>query len=159
MNKANISITVNGVNHLLNVPPATRLLDILRSELKLTGAKEGCGEGECGACLVFVDDVLSNSCLIPIAQLNNQSITTIEGMHSDPRFQEIETAFVENGAAQCGFCTPGVVMATFDLLNTNSQPSTDDIKIALAGNICRCTGYTKITKSIIEAIKRIKVTK
>ncbi len=149
------NLTINKKDIEVICEPSKRLIDLLR-ERHLTGTKEGCGEGECGACLVFVDGLLKNSCLIPVAQVSKKSITTIEGITDVPLFKEIGKAFAENGGTQCGFCTPGFIMATYDLLKTNINPSMDDIVDAFSGNTCRCTGYVKITKSVVEAIKGIR---
>lgn len=155
-NKITLNLTVNDKKITVKTFQMARLLDILRDDANLTSAKEGCGEGECGACYVFLNDSLVNSCLVPAAQLNGAKIKTIEGFHDDKIFEHIKNAFLKKGGAQCGFCTPGVIMATIDLFNRTLHPTTDEIKEALSGNICRCTGYTKITDSIIETIANIK---
>ncbi len=130
-----------------------RLLDVLREELRLTGTKEGCGEGECGACTVFIDGQIVNSCLVPIAQVNGTEIITIEGVGTQGQLNAVQQAFVECGGAQCGICTPGMVMAAVSLLSRNSNPNQDDIREGLAGNLCRCTGYMKIFESIVRACR------
>lgn len=130
-----------------------RLLDVLREELRLTGTKEGCGEGECGACTVMVDGRIVNSCLVPVAQVNGSEITTIEGVASEDQLHAVQQAFIEHGGAQCGICTPGMVLAAVDLLERNPQPTETDIRTALAGNLCRCTGYMKIFESVAKAVK------
>jgi carbon-monoxide dehydrogenase small subunit len=131
-----------------------RLLDVLREDLRLTGTKEGCGEGECGACSVIVDGEVINSCLVPVCQLHGSSIITVEGLARDGRLDPLQHAFLECGGAQCGICTPGMLIAARALLDTNAQPTRDEIKEAIAGNLCRCTGYTKI----LEAIEQASVT-
>jgi len=148
MADARISITVNGTAHSVTVPPMKRLLDILREDLHLTGAKEGCGEGECGACSVLLDGDLVNSCLIPVRQAESASIETIEGLAQNAQLHAIQKAFAETGAAQCGICTPGMIMAAVALLARNPKPTPEEIREGLAGNICRCTGYHKIFDAV-----------
>ena len=131
-----------------------RLLDVLREELKLTGTKEGCGEGECGACTVIIDGQIVNSCLVPMAQVNGAQITTIEGVAVGDDLHAVQQAFIEHGGAQCGICTPGMVLAAVDLLKRNPEPSEDDIRNGLAGNLCRCTGYMKIFESVVRAYQK-----
>ncbi len=151
---AEVRCTVNGVAHTLDVPPMARLLDVLREELRLTGTKEGCGEGECGACSVLIDGQLTNSCLVPVLQVAGAEITTIEGLASESRLHAVQQAFLECGGAQCGICTPGMILAATCLLRSNSNPSLDDVREGLAGNLCRCTGYMRIFESVLEAVKR-----
>jgi len=151
-----IEITVNGTRHSLEVDPLRRLLDILRDDLGLVGTKEGCGEGECGACSVIMDGKLVNSCLIPVAQCENADVTTVEGIAASPRGEIITTSFANMHSAQCGFCTPGMVMATEALLRRNPDPGEQEIREGLAGNICRCTGYDMIVDGILDAAKRGK---
>jgi carbon-monoxide dehydrogenase small subunit len=131
----------------------TRLLDVLRSSLHLTGTKEGCGEGECGACGVLMNGRLVNSCLVPLAQAEGASITTIEGVAGPDRLHAVQQAFLDHGGAQCGICTPGMVLAAVDLLERNPSPSLDDIRQGLAGNLCRCTGYMRIFESVVHAVR------
>lgn len=145
------SFQVNGKACKVKSHGMARLLDVLREDLKLTGTKEGCGEGECGACSVLLDGKLVNSCLVPIAQANNTKITTIEGLAKDRALHTIQKAFLKCGGAQCGICTPGMVLATKALLAKKSRPTADDIRDGLAGNICRCTGYVKIVDAVLEA--------
>ena len=131
-----------------------RLLDVLREQLQLTGTKEGCGEGECGACTVIIDGQIVNSCLVPMAQVNGTQITTIEGVANGNDLHAVQQAFIEHGGAQCGICTPGMVLAAVDLLKRNPEPSENDIRNGLAGNLCRCTGYMKIFESVVRACQK-----
>ena len=149
-----INFTVNSEPRRVEVFPMARLLDVLREELKLTGTKEGCGEGECGACTVIVDGQIVNSCLVPMAQVNGAEITTIEGVAVGDDLHAVQQAFIEHGGAQCGICTPGMVLAAVDLLKRNPAPSENDIRTGLAGNLCRCTGYMKIFESVVRACQK-----
>ena|SRR5512138_295347 len=142
---------VNGQQRTVESYPMTRLLDVLREELHLTGTKEGCGEGECGACTVNIDGRIVNSCLVPVAQAQGSNITTIEGVATDTQLHAVQQAFIEHGGAQCGICTPGMILAAIDLLERNPKPSEGDIRNGLAGNLCRCTGYMKIFESVVRA--------
>lgn len=151
MPKVNVNCTVNGTTHKLRVLPMARLLDVLREDLRLTGTKEGCGEGECGACSVLVDGELVNSCLVPVLQVEGAHIKTIEGVASGAELHAVQAAFIECGGAQCGICTPGMVLAAVSLLADNPQPTEADIRNGLAGNLCRCTGYMKIFDAVIRA--------
>ena len=186
MNKTLIRFTVNQQPHEVEAFPMKRLLDVLREDLHLTGTKEGCGEGECGACSIMLDGRLVNSCLIPALQADGTAIQTIEGVahpsldnahndaynnahnahseprprgsgtapsHQPPKLHKIQQAFITHGAAQCGICTPGMVMAALELLNTHPDPTDAQIRIGLAGNICRCTGYMRIFDAIVKAVK------
>jgi len=128
-----------------------RLLDVLREELKLTGTKEGCGEGECGACTVLIDGQIVNSCLVPVAQIEGSNIKTIEGVAQESNLHAVQQAFIDHGGAQCGICTHGMVLAAINLLDRNPTPSESEIRTGLAGNLCRCTGYMKIFESIVKA--------
>jgi aerobic carbon-monoxide dehydrogenase small subunit len=147
-----VSCTLNGRRTVLEGHPMTRLLDAVR-RVGLTGTKEGCGEGECGACAVLLDGTLVNSCLTPLAHADGASITTIEGVATDAMLRTIQESFLECGGAQCGICTPGMVLAAFELLSRNPNPTEDDVRGALAGNLCRCTGYMRIFASVLEASK------
>ena len=152
MTKSEVSFKVNGTPRQLEVFPMARLLDVLREQLQLTGTKEGCGEGECGACTVIVDGRIVNSCLVPVAQVHGSEIRTIEAVAGDAQLHAVQQSFIEHGGAQCGICTPGMVLAAVDLLERNPQPTESDIRTALAGNLCRCTGYMKIFESVIRAV-------
>jgi carbon-monoxide dehydrogenase small subunit len=149
--KAKVHCTVNGEPAILSAYPMERLLDALREQLQLTGTKEGCGEGECGACSVFIDGQIVNSCLVPVAQVEGASIKTIEGIASADQLHAVQQAFIDYGGAQCGICTPGMVIAAVDLLERNPNPTEADIRTGLAGNLCRCTGYMKIFESVVHA--------
>ena len=153
-NTIQVEFTVNGEPQRLEVFPMARLLDVLRVQLHLTGTKEGCGEGECGACTVLLDGQIVNSCLVPIVQAQGAKITTIEGVAGEEQLNRVQQAFVEHGGAQCGICTPGMVLAAVDLLSRNSQPTEDEIRTGLAGNLCRCTGYIKIFESVVRACQK-----
>ena len=131
-----------------------RLLDVLREQLQLTGTKEGCGEGECGACTVLLNGEIVNSCLVPMAQVEGSQIRTIEGVAMGDDLHAVQQAFIEHGGAQCGICTPGMVLAAVDLLSRNPSPTEDDIRTGLAGNLCRCTGYMKIFESVVRACQK-----
>ena len=146
-----VTCTVNGESHTLNALPMARLLDVLREHLHLTGTKEGCGEGECGACSVLIDGVLVNSCLVPVLQVAGTEIKTIEGIADGAQLHDVQQAFIECGGAQCGICTPGMVIAAVSLLAQNPEPNEADIRNALAGNLCRCTGYMKIFDAVVRA--------
>ena len=148
-----ISFEVNGRAREVDVLPMKRLLDVLREDLKLTGTKEGCGEGECGACSVIIDGEVINSCLVPVCQVIGASVTTVEGLAHDGRLDPLQQAFLDCGGAQCGICTPGMLIAARALLDVNSNPTRDEVKEAIAGNLCRCTGYVKIIDAIEQAAR------
>lgn len=148
-----INCTVNGEPRAFEAHPMARLLDVLREQLHLTGTKEGCGEGECGACTVLLDGRIVNSCLVPVAQVAGASIKTIEGVANGKQLHAVQQAFIDCGGAQCGICTPGMVMAAVDLLERNPNPNEAEIRNGLAGNLCRCTGYMKIFDSVVRAVK------
>src|SRR5881394_4154526 len=150
--KLKITCDVNGESQTFEAFQMERLLDVLREQLKLTGTKEGCGEGECGACSVLIDGQLVNSCLVPVAQVEGCSIKTIEGIAiSETQLHAVQQAFIECGGAQCGICTPGMVIAAVSLLERNPHPDGAAIREGLAGNLCRCTGYMKIFESVVRA--------
>ena len=150
-----ITLTVNGEARELVTYPMARLLDVLRDEFALTGAKEGCGEGECGSCAVLMDGVLVNSCLVPVLQASETSVTTIEGLTRDGKLHAVQQAFLDCGGAQCGICTPGMILATVELLKKKPAPSMEEIREGLSGNLCRCTGYMQIFSAVAEAARRI----
>lgn len=149
-----IRCTVNGVERAITVHPMARLLDVLREDLRLTGTKEGCGEGECGACSVMIDGELANSCLVPVLQADGARIMTIEGLAYDHQLHAVQRAFLECGGAQCGICTPGMILAAVSLLERHPQPSMDQIREGLAGNLCRCTGYMRIFEAVVSAVRQ-----
>ena len=152
--KQEVSLTVNGKAVTVRVYAMERLLDVLRHELGLTGAKEGCGEGECGSCSILMDGMLVNSCLIPALQATGAVIVTIEGLSADGRLHALQQAFLECGGAQCGICTPGMILAALYLLKEKPHPNTEEIREGLSGNLCRCTGYTQILEAVAEAARR-----
>jgi aerobic carbon-monoxide dehydrogenase small subunit len=152
--KSDITFVVNGKAVTVRAFAMERLLDVLRLQLGLTGAKEGCGEGECGSCSVLVDGVLVNSCLIPVLQASDTHITTIEGLAFDQRLHALQQAFLDCGGAQCGICTPGMILAAAHLLNKIPQPTSADIREGLSGNLCRCTGYMQIFEAVAAAARR-----
>ena len=154
MNKIKISFKVNDKKYEIETTPLRRLLDILREDLKLIGTKEGCGEGECGACSVLIDNELSLACITPATQLEGKEIVTIEGMSDNDKPSYIQQAFIDKGAVQCGFCTPGFVLATHKYIEDIGEINDIKIKEALSGNFCRCTGYAKIVDGVKEAIVR-----
>jgi carbon-monoxide dehydrogenase small subunit len=131
-----------------------RLLDVLRHQLALTGAKEGCGEGECGSCSVLMDGALVNSCLVPVLQANGSKIITIEGIAQGPRLHALQKTFLDCGGAQCGICTPGMILASYHLISRKPNPTLDEIREFLAGNLCRCTGYAQIIEAVAEAAQQ-----
>jgi aerobic carbon-monoxide dehydrogenase small subunit len=147
--KEEFTLKINGETKVFLAHPMERLLDTIRSDENLTGTKEGCGEGECGACSVLVNGKLVNSCLIPISQVASSEIETIEGVANSESLAPIQKSFLENGGAQCGFCTPGMVLAAISLLRDNPAPNLEEVKTALSGNLCRCTGYKKIFESTL----------
>ena len=149
-----VRLEVNGRAVDVDAHPMARLLDVLRTQLHLTGTKEGCGEGECGACSVLLDGRLVNSCLVPVIHADGVGITTIEGVARGEQLSAVQRAFVECGGAQCGICTPGMVLAASDLLKRNPSPSLDDIRSALSGNLCRCTGYMRIFEAVVSAMRQ-----
>jgi aerobic carbon-monoxide dehydrogenase small subunit len=152
--KCELALTVNGHSVVVRVFPMERLLEVLRRELGLTGTKEGCGEGECGSCSVLMDGELVNSCLVPALQANRSVIVTIEGLAVDGALTALQETFLECGGAQCGICTPGMLLAARHLLCKNPHPSLDDVRKELSGNLCRCTGYMQIFEAVMEAARR-----
>src|ERR1041385_5170956 len=149
-----VTFNVNDEPRTIEAFPMARLLDVLREQLHLTGTKEGCGEGECGACTVILDGQIVNSCLVPVAQVNGSNIKTIEGVAQQDQLHTVQQAFIDHGGAQCGICTPGMILAAVDLLNRIPEPSETEIRNGLAGNLCRCTGYMKIFESVLRAYQK-----
>ena len=156
MDKIKISFKINGEDVELEVKPYARLIDVIREDLCLTGTKEGCGVGECGACTVLVDGESVNSCLTLAASVDGKEILTIEGIGSRGDLHPIQQAFLDHHALQCGFCTPGLIMSTKALLDKNQNPTEEEIKIAISGNLCRCTGYKQVIEAVADAAERIK---
>lgn len=146
-----VRLTVNSALCTVNVPPMKRLLDVLREDLHLTGAKEGCGEGECGSCSVRMNGELVNSCLIPVLQAEGATIQTVEGLAMEGALHPLQECFLACGGAQCGICTPGMLMAAAQLIERNPHPSMAEIREGLAGNLCRCTGFLRIFESVLAA--------
>ncbi len=146
--------TVNGDPTEVEVPGMRRLLDVLREDLALTGTKEGCGEGECGACSVLIDGLVVDACLVPVCQVDGTTVQTVEGLGAEHALNTLQAAFLETGGAQCGICTPGMLMAGEAFLATATSATDEAIREAIAGNLCRCTGYTKIVEAIALAAER-----
>jgi carbon-monoxide dehydrogenase small subunit len=153
MAKIKIDCRINGEDVSFEAYPMARLLDVIREVEYFTGTKEGCGEGECGACSIFVNGRMINSCLVPAIQMQGAEIITIEGIANGEELQAVQKGFLQKGGAQCGICTPGMIVAAVNLLNNDPDPSADDIKNGLAGNLCRCTGYIKIFESVVKAVQ------
>ena len=149
-----ISFIINNKKVTVDVNPSMRLLDVIREELHLTGTKEGCGEGECGACTVLVNGEPYNSCLTPVINVQNKVILTIEGFRDTKEYRVIADAFANMGGSQCGFCTPGMILVTYALLSKNPHPSEEEIRLALSGNLCRCTGYQAIVNAVKAASEK-----
>jgi aerobic-type carbon monoxide dehydrogenase small subunit (CoxS/CutS family) len=143
-----IKFTINNLEKEIEVSPTMRLIDVIRDVLGLTGTKEGCGEGECGACTVLIGGNPMNSCLILVGQIQGKNITTIEGLSNGKELHPLQKAFIDEGAIQCGYCTPGMVLSAKALLDSNPKPNEEEIRRGLSGNLCRCTGYKKIIKAV-----------
>lgn len=141
--------TLNGAAVSVDVVGSRRLLDVLREDLRFTGTKEGCGEGECGACSVLIDGEVVDSCLVAVGQVEGRDVVTIEGLADGRRLTALQQAFIDHGAAQCGICTPGMLLAAHALLERGNRLSADEVRVGLAGNLCRCTGYTKIIDAVL----------
>jgi len=156
MKMKEIEFVINGKPYELSIPPWKTLLEMIREDLILTGTKEGCGQGECGSCTVIMGGKTVNSCLVPAVEADNQEIITIEGLADGENLHPIQDAFVEQAGMQCGFCTPGMIISVKSLLDRNPNPSLEEIKEGIAGNFCRCTGYTKIVESISAAAEAMK---
>ena len=155
MSKKHIKTTVNNIEHEILVDSTWTLLETLRDHLGLTGTKEGCSNGNCGACTVMIDGKSSCSCLVLAPEIDNRKITTVEGLADHGHLSPVQDAFVENSGLQCGFCTPGFMIAATALLNENPHPTENEIRLKLAGNLCRCTGYDKLIRSVQDAAERL----
>lgn len=155
-NEIALNLTVNKTKYKLTVPPAITLLEILREKLNLTGTKSGCEKGECGACTVILNGRSVCSCLVMATQIEGARVETIEGLEDKGKLHPLQEAFLKEGAVQCGFCTPGMLMSAKALLDSNASPADREIKKALGGNLCRCTGYAKITSAVTRAAKKMK---
>ncbi len=151
-----LALTVNGARHEVAIDPRRTLLDLLRDDLGLTGTKQGCGEGDCGACVVLLDGVPVNSCLVLAVEAEDREVTTIEGVASGASLHPVQQAFLEAGAVQCGYCTPGMVLIAKSLLDHNLSPTAADVRAAISGNLCRCTGYQKIVEAVLIAAERLR---
>ncbi len=157
--KRSISLTVNGTVHSLSVAPNQTLLEITRNALHLTGTKEGCGSGECGACTVLLEGKPVNSCLVLAVEADGKQVTTIEGLAGSDGLHRLQNSFIEHGAVQCGFCTPGMILTAKALLDENPLPTEEEVRLAVYGNLCRCTGYTKIIEAILSAAEQMEAGK
>ena len=157
VSKISVACVVNGKASIVQAYPMARLLDVLREEMRLTGTKEGCGEGECGACAVLMNGAIVNSCLVPAIEANGAEIVTIEGIANDDHLHAVQEAFLECGGAQCGICTPGMVIAAVSLLEHHPHPGDSEIREGLAGNLCRCTGYQRIFAAVVRACESMGV--
>ncbi len=151
-----IRLRVNGAPREVDAPPLARLLDVLRGPLALTGTKEGCGEGECGACSVLLDGVPVNSCLVAAGQCEGREVTTVEGLATGAALTPLQRCFIEHGGAQCGICTPGMLVAADALLRDNPSPTAEDVREAIAGNLCRCTGYQRIVDAVLRSAELLR---
>jgi carbon-monoxide dehydrogenase small subunit len=152
--RVKIRFELNGRNVEIETEPNKRLLDMLRDDFKLKGVKEGCGEGECGACTVILDGKAVNSCIVLAPQIDGSSVITVEGLEKNGELDRLQKAFIENGAVQCGFCTPGMLLSAKALLDENPNPTEEEIKTAISGNLCRCTGYKKIVEAVKDAANK-----
>ncbi len=152
----NLRFTCNGLEQQLDLLPSTSLAQLLRDHLKLTGTKIGCEEGECGACTVLIDGMAVNSCIYPAVKVQGRKVTTIEGLEQDGHLHPLQQAFIDHGAVQCGFCTTGLLMSAYALLQQNPSPSEADIRRAISGNLCRCTGYLQIISAIQDAARALR---
>jgi aerobic carbon-monoxide dehydrogenase small subunit len=150
-----VNFELNGAHVSFEAPATMTLLDLLRIELRVTSVKKGCEQGECGACTVLIDGNPMTSCIILAPQVEGRHVCTIDGLAENPLMKELREAFMENGAVQCGFCTPGILLSAYALLRDNKRPSEEEVKTAIEGNICRCTGYVAIIESILDAAERI----
>jgi len=151
-----LQITVNGVERTILVEPFYSLLDTLRDELHLTGTKKGCDEGDCGACTILLNGQPVTSCLVLAHSAHDAEVTTVEGLASGGELHPVQRSFAENGGLQCGYCTPGLIMATVGLLNENPDPTAEDVKFGVGGNLCRCTGYSKVIEAVLAAVESTK---
>jgi len=156
MERIVVTFTVNGKTVTVETDPRRPLLDVLREDLLLTGTKQGCRTGECGACTVILDGKIVNSCLVFAGQMEGREVVTIEGIADGDKLHPLQEAFIEEGAVQCGFCIPGMIISAKHLLDRNTEPDEKEIKEALAGNLCRCTGYSKIVKAVQSAAEKIR---
>ena len=154
--KKKVEFLLNGKKTILEVPSHRLLLDLLRDEIGLTGTKEGCGTGDCGACTVFLDGKPVNSCLVLSGEIDGAELVTIEGLKSGPELHPVQKAFIEDGGVQCGYCTSGMLMMVKSLLDENLNPTEEEIRFALSGNLCRCTGYAKIVLAVKDAAKELR---
>ena len=152
-----VNFTLNGEKATVNVPPYTTLTDMLRDEMNIQSVKKGCEHGECGACTLLVNGLPMASCIILAPQVEGKHVTTLEGLEHKAMMIDLRQAYIENGAIQCGFCTPGMLISSYALLRDNPNPSPDEVKLAIEGNICRCTGFTKIIEAVLDAAERIAV--
>jgi carbon-monoxide dehydrogenase small subunit len=150
-----VSFELNGKDITVKTRPNQTLLDLLRDKLGVTSVKKGCEQGECGACTLMLDGVVVTSCIVLAPQVEGRKVTTLEGLEDDPLMEKLRAAYVENGAVQCGFCTPGMLISSYALLKDNPKPTQKEVKIGIEGNICRCTGYTKIIAAIHDAAERM----
>jgi carbon-monoxide dehydrogenase small subunit len=150
-----VAFTLNGRKVECEVKPNRLLLDFLRADLGVTSVKKGCEQGECGVCTVLIDNAPVNSCLVLAQQVEGRTVTTVEGLAEDKLMKTLQSAFMEDGAVQCGFCTPGMLLSAYALLRENPKPTAEEAKTAIEGNLCRCTGYVKIIEAVLDAVERI----